>query len=195
MRKLFGLVAVLTLIAGCSMHTRYTFDVKLHEFLGNLSEGSLDLPTYASFEIYFPDDDDGDYKTPDTDGVQVSNPVPADRYIEKASFTANITIEETSGKNLEFVAEVYVGDPDIKDLYHGQGTKIGEGSLTLGPEETGTFALDLELVSGDDGFELVTGGDFRFGILIRGSGQSFTYKVETMNFRLTTRPIGEILRP
>ena len=193
--KIFLLLLTLALLAGCSMHTRYTLKIDLASFLGDQTQGEIDLGSPTALELYLPDDDDGDPTTPDLDGMLIENPIKADRYLERVAFELEAILTETSGEPLDLNVEVYVAPPDATDLYHGEGTNIGSGTLHLDPNQQGTFAFDLKLVSGDDGFDLIAQGNFRFGIKLAGSAKGFKYELTTLNLALTTRPVGEILNP
>lgn len=193
MRKVLGILTALFLLAGCSMHTRYTLDLKLEGFLGDLVQGSVDLPAYASFEVYLPDDDDGDLTTPDLDGAPVQVPALSGT-IEQASLRIEAQITETGGETLELNAVLYVGDANAADLYHGDGVQVGSASLNLNANETGNLVIDVALREGDPGYDLVASGDFRLGIQLSGSAKAFKYEVTALDLSLTTPPLGELLR-
>lgn len=193
--KILALLLGLALLAGCSMHTRYTINVDLASFFGDLLSDFVDFGTTVDFELYLPDDEDGDLNTPDLDGMLVRNPIPGDRFLERVYLYATADFEETGGESLDLIVEIYVAPSDTTDLYHGDGTLIGEGGIQLNPNAQGTFDFALELVAGDDGFGLISQGDFRFGVKLSGRGKSFSYRVTNFRFGLTTQPVGEIVNP
>ncbi len=191
MRKTLALAALLVALAGCSMQTRYTLSVDVLSFLGDEVEGNV--PSGA-FEVYLPDDDDGDLTTPDLDGTLVEAGLGADR-LEAARFELTATITNTGATPLDLSAEVYVGDADTTDLYHGSGTQIGSTSLKLAAGESGALTLVVELRQDDPGFDQVAAGNFRVGAKLRGSGDGFSYRLEELKFALTTKRLGELLQP
>ena len=191
MRKALALAALLVALAGCSMQTRYTLSVDVLSFLGDEVKGNV--PSGA-FEVYLPDDDDGDLTTPDLDGTLVEVGLGADR-LEAARLELTATIANTGATPLDLSAEVYVGNAGTNDLYHGSGTQIGSASLNLDPGESGTLTLVVELKRGNPGFDLVAAGNFRVGIKLWGSGDGFSYRLEGLKFALTTKRLGELLQP
>ncbi len=193
MKKLPIILAALLLLSGCSMHTRYTLDLKLAGFLGELARGSVELPAYQSFEVYLPDDQDGDLTTPDPDGAPVQIPALAGK-LERIRIQLRATIEETGGQPLALSAAIYVGGIDAADLYHGDGVKLGEASLRLAAGESGTLDLEISLQEGDPGYDRIAGGEFRLGLKLSGSARAFEYAIEHLELRLTTPPLGELLR-
>jgi len=182
------------MLAGCSMHTRYTIELDVASFINPPARGQLALPFKASFTLFLPDED-GNPLTPDPDGIVIHSVLPSDRYLIRASLDLAIAVKEIGGAPLEFTVEVYVAPPDANDLYHGEGTRIGKGELRLEPSAQGTFFLALELVSGNPGFDLISDESFRLGIKLAGSAKGFKYELTTLNLALTTRPVGEILNP
>ncbi len=190
MRKTLALAAILVVLAGCSMQTRYTLSVDVLSFLGDEVEGNV--PSGA-FEVYLPDDD-GDLATPDLDGTLVEGGLGADR-LEAARLELTATITNTGATPLDLSAEAYVGDKDTTDLYHGGGTLLGSASLNLDPGESGALTLVVELKPGDPGFDLVAAGSFRVGTKLHGSGDGFSFRLEELKLALTTKRLGELLQP
>ncbi len=191
MRKALALAALLVALAGCSMQTRYTLSVDALSFLGDGMEGSLPP---GAFEVYLPDDDDGDLATPDLDGILVEAGLGADR-LEAARLELTAAITNTGDAPLNLSAEVYVGDANTNDLYNGGGTQIGSTSLNLAAGESGALTLVVELKPGDPGFDRVAAGNFRVGVKIAGLGNGFSYSLEQLKLALTTKRLGELLRP
>ncbi len=191
MRKTLALAALLVALAGCSMQTRYTLSVDVLSFLGDVVEGNV--PSGA-FEVYLPDDDDGDLTTPDPDGTLVEAGLGADR-LEAIRLELTATITNTGATPLDLSAEVYVGDAGINDLYGGGGTPIGSASLNLAAGESGALTLLVELKPGDPGFDLVAAGSFRVGTKLQGFGDGFSFRLEELKLALTTKRLGELLRP
>ncbi len=191
MRKTLALAALLLALAGCSMQTRYTLAVDVLSFFEGPVEGSV--PSGA-FEVYLPDDDDGDLATPDLDGTLVEAGLGTDR-LEAARLELTAAIANTGATDLTLSAEAYVGDAGTADLYHGGGTSIGSASLSLAAGERDTLVLAIELKQGDPGFDLVAAGNFRVGVKLAGSGNGFDYRLEVLKLSLTTKRLGELLRP
>jgi len=190
MRKALALAALLLALAGCSMQTRYTLSVDVLSFFEGPVEGNV--PSGA-FEVYLPDDD-GDLATPDLDGTLVEAGLGTDR-LEAARLELTAAIANTGATDLTLSAEAYVGDAGATDLYHGGGTSIGSASLSLAAGERDTLVLTIELKQGDPGFDLVAAGNFRVGVKLAGSGDGFDYRLEVLKLSLTTKRLGELLRP
>ncbi len=201
MRKFALMLSLAALLAGCGAQTRYSVDLDLAGFLkaAGQDQGTVDLgtPTPIGFQAYLPDDDN-DLSTPDTKGYLAQVPEQVASTLEKAEIELAGEIENQGTGDLTLQAALYLAPASESNIYQ-PGYKLGQANLDPSPlasGKSGVLALSVVLREGDSGYQTIQsgGGQFRIGLELQGTGQKFRYRITGFRLKLTTRPLGSLVR-
>jgi len=194
MRRFFILALVLVL-AGCGMQTRYTVEVLGHTFVaesdksGDFGAGSLDL--------YLPDAD-GDVTTPDG-GFLAQAPSAVVEHLYAAQAVLAVDLTNTGSTDLTAALDFYLAPASETGNIYQPPYRVDGATLVVPPGEAGRLVLDLRLAK--DAHRTAyqrlkdSGGAFRIGFHLRLSGDGGRYQIDTASLALTSERLGQILGP
>ncbi|WP_337845731.1 hypothetical protein [Thermus sp.] len=176
----------LFLLAACSGHTVYRFEVDLLSFLPPENRsGTLNVRA-GSAEAPFP--------------AQEGQPVsfPGGEALVDGRFLGEVELTNNTSGDLSGTLEVRVGPASDTDLFDGTGDVAwGSSSISLPSGQAGAFSLDLPLDSNTNPqvFALVQSGEFRIGARLSvnstGTGQ-VAYTLKKLDLTLRLKPFNLI---
>lgn len=182
--RIWPLLVFAGLLAACSGHTIYRFEVDLLSFIpANQRAGSLTVPPGGT-QVLLP--------------AQEGQPVnlPGAKALLDGRMQGILEVANPTATPLTASLEVRVGPASDQNLFDGdQDVCWGIAQADLNPNETRAISLDLPLDSSTPAvYALVKGGNFRIGLRIgfsTGAG-SVRYALQRADLTLRLRPFGLI---
>ena len=175
MSRWVPMVLALALFTTCSGETRYSVELDVHSFMGeDETELIAPVPDLIGLTIYLLPTIYLDFSGTGPDqasrgGIRVAAPSPADPpdAVELA-LSVRFVVEElnlAAGQTIPGTAiDVFIAGAQSGDIYAEGSSVFRIDQPALGPGQGRQIEVALELVQGEEHYELLQSGTFRIGI-------------------------------
>lgn len=193
--RIWTLFVFAGLLAACSGHTIYRFEVDIRSFIPEeKGKDSLEMPPFGEVQKVL---------LPAPEGQQVDLPEDATKVLVDGRIEATLQVTNSTSGSLTASFEVRVGPEEDNNLFDGQNkdTRWGGDEINLEPEpgkKTGSISLDLSLdPSNPEVYNLVKSGRFRIGLKIEfsGGGGEVQYELTEAKLALALKSFNLIPNP
>lgn len=178
------LLPLLLVVAACSGHTTYRFEVDVLSFIPqDQRQGEVELTTA---QVRFPDDPAGQLVE-----------VPGAEVLVDGRLEISLIVKNTGILDSNLSLEVRLGPKDDTNLYDEQGGDFSavRQTVSLAPGAEKTVTLTLDVSPNTQAFNLIQSGQFRMGTRLSLSEGRVQYTLTQAELVLGLKPFNLVSNP